>query len=390
MNLKQGKNFSDPLIFPLYKPPGIGSTQFLSKFKRFLPKEAKKPGHFGTLDPFASGVLLVGTSGAMRLMNQMHSFSKTYFAVGKIGVSTPSGDISDGPFELDSSCREILPKVFKDLLHKDIIKTFEGQYMQTPPSFSASKYQGKALYEWAREKKVYIEKPPVERFIHDLEIKENSEIFPKSSVKYWQYFYENFDSLCSDWQNYPEVIFSAQVSGGTYIRKLFEDFSRSLGTTGVLTHLLRSKVGEFSLYCSPHLTFPTHEVDFSQYIGQSVNFNQLATVDSVLSLISTESATIGNLAVFDGRDSFEKLLTYGVCPSQFFNKIPVLQVSSSDAIRFCHGRPLQKSGRGAMRSGSVWVKDEAENLLGLAEVNIDSGEVLAQIIFSGPQKRVIG
>ena len=82
-----------PKIFCLNKPSGVSSAAFLGSFKFFLGKRFSKVGHFGTLDPFACGVLLVGVGGAMRLMDLVHQeLPKTYLAVGKFGISSDTGD----------------------------------------------------------------------------------------------------------------------------------------------------------------------------------------------------------------------------------------------------------------------------------------------------------
>lgn len=200
----------EPFILNLYKPKGITSTKVVSAIKWGLGKKVKKVGHFGTLDPFAEGVLLVGGNGACRLNNLLHEkYPKTYLAKGLLGKRTDTGDCEG----------EIIEEKEVSDLKADFIKTildeFKGEYLQSPPAFSATKHEGKPLYKWAREG-VKIEKPPVERFIHTIE----------------------FVSFEKD-----EVTFRVTVSTGTYIRVLFEDIATKLNNVGHLVELKRERIG---------------------------------------------------------------------------------------------------------------------------------------------------
>lgn len=199
-----------PFILNIYKPPGIGSTQVVGKIKRALGKSIKKVGHFGTLDPFAEGVLLIGANGACRLNDYLHDrYPKTYLATGKLGQKTNTGD-------LEGEVIEGKPVPLIDLVKaEEVLKSFLGEYWQVPPSFSATKHQGKALYQWAREG-VQIQKEAVKREIHSIELVEwNSENFK----------------------------FRVTATTGTYIRTLFEDVADKLGTEGHLIALKREAIG---------------------------------------------------------------------------------------------------------------------------------------------------
>lgn len=202
-----------PFILNIYKPPGIGSTKVVGQVKRALGKSFKKIGHFGTLDPFAEGVLLIGGNGACRLNDFLHErYPKTYLATGKLGSKTDTGDLEGEVIE-----KAEIPVLTKEIVDS-VLQTFVGEYMQPPPVFSATKHQGKALYKWAREG-VEIKKEPVKRNIHSIELV----------------------NVQGD-----ELQFRVSVSTGTYIRTLFEDVAEKLETKGHLVGLKRESIGVFN------------------------------------------------------------------------------------------------------------------------------------------------
>lgn len=221
MAKKTGPILYPPRIFNVYKPVGMSSTSVVNHFKRNLPKGFGKIGHFGTLDPFADGILLIGVAGACRLNNQIHiDLPKTYRATGVLGVKTPSADIEtlNDDNEIDSEVQNKYKLLNIDTFNSLIKEKFTGKYLQTPPSFSATKFEGKALYKWAREGKLVI-KEPVEREIFDIKIL-------------------SIDSCI--------IEFEATVSTGTYIRTLFEDIAKEIGTLGYLKSLKRNKIGKLT------------------------------------------------------------------------------------------------------------------------------------------------
>ena len=124
-----------PLVFNVYKPEGMTSTDVVRHFKYHLPKGFGKIGHFGTLDPFAEGVLLVAIGQAPKFNDYVHEeFPKTYLATGVLGIESPTGDLT--------ADEELLKVVdCPDFTEKDlesIIGSFLGDYSQSPPAFSAT------------------------------------------------------------------------------------------------------------------------------------------------------------------------------------------------------------------------------------------------------------
>lgn len=215
----------------------MGSFDLVRLFKRHFPDYPHRLGHFGTLDPFASGVLLVGVGGAARLNDFVHAhLPKTYLAVGRLGIQTDTADWQGTIKQTDFSAysQQVISQ-FDLSFVRERLSHFRGDYMQAPPAFSATKFEGKPLHEWARAG-VEIKKEPVKRFIHSFEV-----------VKY----------------QYPFLCFRATVSSGTYIRTLFEDIARELGTIGRLSALVRESIG--SLRMEDSLRPRSLGGDFSEY-----------------------------------------------------------------------------------------------------------------------------
>jgi tRNA pseudouridine55 synthase len=218
----RNKSFFPPLIYNVFKPAKISSYDVVRHFKRHLPNGFGKIGHFGTLDPFASGLLMIGTGGAARLNDLIHEYlPKTYLAVGKLGIETPTGDYTSEISQRDESIylnREIsrLPQKF---IEERLREKFLGEYWQAPHKYSAAKFMGKNLHEWAREG-VEVKKEPVRRFVHEIRV-----------VKY----------------KFPYLSVEVKVSSGTYVRTLFSDFANDLGTIGSLISLVRKGLGDISM-----------------------------------------------------------------------------------------------------------------------------------------------
>lgn len=206
-----------PLIFNVYKPVGMTSFEVVNHFKRNLPPGFGKIGHFGTLDPFAEGVLLIGVAGASRLTQVFNEcLPKVYEATGLMGVKTDSGDHTGQEVLRD---KEIKEKEFTKLSDMELDSIFSGHflgdYWQRPQAFSAAKHEGKPLYEYAREG-IMIEKEAVLRQIYKIEV---------------QHF------------EVPYLKFICEVGSGTYVRVLFEDMMALFHTCGHLTTLKRVAIG---------------------------------------------------------------------------------------------------------------------------------------------------
>ncbi len=186
---------------------------FYEKYGKGKGRSKLKVGHFGTLDPFADGLLLVGTGQSLKLTNYIHeNLSKEYLACGVLGQRTLTGDCEGDVVETND-------KLLTDDEIKGSLNSFKGEYLQSPSYFSAVKHEGKPLYEYAREG-IFIDKDPVLRVVLDISFIERNE---------------------------DRVLFSTRVSTGTYIRKLWEDSCEKLGSLGHLVNLKRTSIGDLSV-----------------------------------------------------------------------------------------------------------------------------------------------
>ena len=199
------------------KPLNWTSFDLVHKVRYIICKKLKikklKVGHAGTLDPKATGVLVLCTGKATSKIESLQTGEKEYIATLKIGATTPSYDlesVEDRQFETTHITRDLLA---------DVLKSFIGTIEQIPPDFSAIKIDGKRAYEYAR-KGIAIEiKPKI------LEVKEIEII--------------SFDL--------PEVKLRVVCGKGTYIRALARDIGDALNSGAYLTGLRRTRVGDFNL-----------------------------------------------------------------------------------------------------------------------------------------------
>lgn len=202
-------------ILLIDKPSGLTSRDVVNKVGRCLG--TKKIGHTGTLDPLATGVMVLCVGKYTKLVEMLTSYNKTYEACIVLGIKTDTLDITGNVLEernVNISSQEIL----------STLKKFEGSYNQEVPIYSAVKINGKKLYEYARENKTIN--------------------LPKRLVNIFKI------ELISDVkQENGKTIFSIRcnVSKGTYIRSLINDIALSLNTIGVMKELRRIEQGNFKI-----------------------------------------------------------------------------------------------------------------------------------------------
>lgn len=193
------------------KPSGITSHDVVAKVRKAL--KTKKVGHTGTLDPLATGVLVVCVEKATKLVNYLTCDEKIYEVEMKLGIKTDTGDIAGNIIDEDTNYKVTIKEA------NEVIKSFVGKQKQIPPMYSAIKVNGQKLYELAR-KGIEIEREPRDIEIFDIyNIEINNEF-----IKY-----------------------TVHCSKGTYVRSLCEDIAQRLGTIGVMTKLRRIKSGQFEI-----------------------------------------------------------------------------------------------------------------------------------------------
>jgi tRNA pseudouridine55 synthase len=230
-------------VINLDKPPGMSSAKAVDKVKHLLPR-GTKIGHAGTLDPFATGVLLLLVGRATRLCERLMDQPKQYEATVKLGATTATDD-PESPEEpgdtgvppvraTDANQRSTSlfqsdtqhgqdARVTGKLLHRDdivrVLPQFIGAIQQRPPAFSAMKIAGRRAYELARDGK-------------------SPQLQPRTVNVY------KIDLLDFAW---PLLRLRIDCGRGTYIRAIARDLGAALGVGGYLTQLRRTRSGEFAI-----------------------------------------------------------------------------------------------------------------------------------------------
>ena len=197
------------MILNIYKPKGITSFGVVKKIRKIVSE--KKVGHGGTLDPFAEGVLIIGTGSDTKELKRITDTDKTYTASIELGKTTntldPEGDVIE---------KKKIPRLSESKIIK-VLESYLGSSKQTPPMFSAKKIGGVKLYELAR-KNIIVDREPTQINISDI----------------------NLISF-----NETNIVFTVSCSKGTYIRVLGKEIAEKLGTVGYLNSLIRTRVGEY-------------------------------------------------------------------------------------------------------------------------------------------------
>jgi len=194
------------------KPAGITSFDVIKRLR--VVTKIRKIGHAGTLDPFATGLLIVCISRqATKYIDEFIQLDKTYTAVLKLGEKTDTADLVGKIIEV----KDVPDTVDQNI--NEVFSSFLGEIEQVPPQFSAIKKNGVRLYKTAR-KGIQVEVEPRKVFVHSLSFLN----YQKTYIK-----------------------FNSTVSKGTYIRSLGEDIAVKLGTVGHLTELRRDAIGPFSV-----------------------------------------------------------------------------------------------------------------------------------------------
>ncbi|MFI5236393.1 MAG: tRNA pseudouridine(55) synthase TruB [Ignavibacteriales bacterium] len=204
-------DFSEGEIVLIDKPSGPTSFQVVSKIRKITG--VKKVGHSGTLDPKASGLMIICTGKKTKEMDRFINLNKTYTGKIKLGMSSPSMDT-------ETECTEFpLPNDLDEKKILEVRDSFLGEIKQIPPMYSAVKVGGKKLYNLARKGKSIIREPR-------------------------NIFIEKFEI---DKIQLPDIYFTITCSKGTFIRVIADEFGKLLNTGGILIELRRTAIGEFKV-----------------------------------------------------------------------------------------------------------------------------------------------
>ncbi|MFU0547339.1 tRNA pseudouridine(55) synthase TruB [Gardnerella pickettii] len=262
------------------KPKGVTSHDVVSFARGLL--HTKRVGHAGTLDPMATGLLILGFGNATRLLNYLLGHNKTYEAVIRLGESTNTDDADGNVVSSVDDENGIINFANIDEILKElrvvIAKNFTGSIMQTPTSFSAIKVNGVRAYDLAREgKDVHLE--PREVFIYDFSLLDAHFSVGVSGAKV------------------IDVRASVSCSSGTYIRALARDLGRVLGVGGHLVSLRRTRIGDFSIEDSRVLKLKSVIRTFTSKNGVTQTRAKAVLDDLYYSQGSCESQAAGDSLV---------------------------------------------------------------------------------------------
>lgn len=199
-------------VLPVDKPEGPTSHDVVAAARRALG--LRRIGHTGTLDPFASGLLLLCLGPATRLAEYLTGLSKRYEAVARLGARTDTLDATGEVVDTDDGWRELSEDAIRSAFEAE-----RGTRLQQPPAYSAKRIGGRRAYDLARAGKAVLPEP-VEVTIHDLEV---------TGIKG------------------ADVRFSMGCSSGTYVRAVARDAGDRLGVGAHLTALRRTAIGRFSV-----------------------------------------------------------------------------------------------------------------------------------------------
>jgi tRNA pseudouridine55 synthase len=204
-------DFNEGQIILIDKPSGWSSFKVVYTIRKITG--VKKAGHAGTLDPIASGLLIIATGRKTKEIHNYQAMEKTYSGIITLGKTTPSMDT-----ETEVISEQPVKEISKEKIN-EIRTEFVGTILQVPPMYSALKHKGKNLYKYARKGKE-VERKPREVFVSKFIIKRIA---------------------------IPDVEFEIACSKGTYIRAIANDFGNKLGCGGILGYLRREQIGPYSV-----------------------------------------------------------------------------------------------------------------------------------------------
>jgi tRNA pseudouridine55 synthase len=216
------------------KPTGVTSRHVVNHIQRLV--RPVKVGHAGTLDPLASGVLMIALGGATRLIDYVQGMFKGYRATFVLGQRSDTDDIEGVVTVVPGAPQPSAEAV------TDALRGFVGQIAQRPPSFSAVKTRGRRAYEWAR-RGTLVQLAPRPVTIHEISV-----------VSY----------------NYPQLVLDVRCGKGTYIRALGRDMAEAVGSCAVMTALRRTAIGPFTAQNACSLETLAARCDIGQYLLPAV------------------------------------------------------------------------------------------------------------------------
>ena len=279
------------------KPAGMTSHDVVSVIRKLVG--TRRVGHTGTLDPFATGVLVVLVGRATRLMQFLSASEKEYEAVIRLGYATDTGDITGRPLPTQED--EPTPKRLAKEEIESAIASLRGEIEQVPPMYSAKRIQGRKLYEFARRGE-HIERKAARVKITVFEVVEKDGVFMKL----------NTDATL-------DLTVRVACSAGTYVRTLAEDLGKRLGVGAHLAELRRTRAGHFKMEQANTLS----------------RLTDLAGAHSLNDVAIRTDEILAHLPALNLSDDQVRRISNGIdvqCESKFENQEPVRLRDGSDRL----------------------------------------------------------
>lgn len=301
------------------KPPGLTSHDVVDRVRHIL--HIRRVGHTGTLDPFATGVLIALVGRATRLAQFLSGLEKEYMAIIRLGYSTDTGDVTGKriPDTLDGA-KSAGPWSREEI--EAALESLRGDIDQVPPMYSAKKQGGRKLYELARQGEE-VERQPVRVCIHTFEaIKPTGELLK-----------DNLDGTFD---------FEVRVacSAGTYVRTLAEDFGKRLHVGAHLAELRRTRVGDFPI-------------------------QQAKTLEEVK--VSFAEEALGTI--------LHK-------PDAALSRLPFVDLSADEVTRVRRGLNIRVEGAAWADGERVRLRDQHSQLVAVAEFSAADGSLHPSVVIA--------
>jgi tRNA pseudouridine55 synthase len=303
-------------VLVIDKPSGMTSHDVVARARHILHE--RRIGHSGTLDPFATGVLVILLGKATRLSQFLTGVDKEYEAIIRLGYSTDTGDRTGTPIPLPGPAAEVRHWTEQEI--EAALQSLRGYIDQVPPMYSAKKVDGKKLYELARRGET-VERKPVRVCIYDF-----AAIRPGGQLIK--------DNLDGTFDFYARV----SCSSGTYVRTLAEDFGKRLYVGAHLAELRRTRVGDL-------------------------------TIDQAI--------TLEHLKIHFGEESIGTVL---LPTAAGISWLPSLHLSGEDVRRASHGREVKVAETEWADGDNVRMYDAGEELIAIGRYDASAQSLYPHVV----------
>jgi tRNA pseudouridine55 synthase len=307
-------------VLVIDKPAGLTSHDVVARARHILHQ--RRIGHTGTLDPFATGMLVILLGKATRIAQFLSGVDKEYEAIIRLGYSTDTGDRTGNPISGPENSKNRRGRWSEEEI-EEALKSLRGYIDQIPPMYSAKKVEGKKLYELARRGES-VERQPIHVCIHEFEA-----IRPDG-----QLMKDNLDGTFD---------FHARVlcSSGTYVRTLAEDFGKRLYVGAHLAELRRTRVGDLGI---------------------------------------NQAITLEQLRVHSVEDSLGTVL---LPPNAALSRLPFVHLTGEDKRRASHGREVRVAETEWADGENVRMCDMDEQLIAVGQYDATAKSLHPRVVLTG-------